>query len=198
MMSQILLILRMLEGVRAKNLEATILFFDFAKAFDSIHRGKMEEILLAYSLPKETVAVIIVLYTNTKVKVRSPDKDTDYFDMVACIRTAAGIGFHINAHKTEYMCFNQTGDLSTLNGSFLKLVDKFTGLESSVSSTETDINTKLTKVWTTIDRLSVIWKSNLTDKMKRNILQAAVVLILLYRCTTWPQIKRMEKRLDGN
>ena len=35
--------------------------------------------------------------------------------------------FHIfNAHKTEYMCFNQTGDISTLNGCSLKLVDKFT------------------------------------------------------------------------
>ena len=54
---------------------------------------------------------------------------------------AAGIGLHVNVHKTEYMCFNQTGDISTLNGSSLKLVDKFTYLGSSVSSTETDINT---------------------------------------------------------
>ena len=27
---------------------------------------------------------------------------------------AASIGLHVNAHKTEYMCFNQTGDISTL------------------------------------------------------------------------------------
>ena len=56
-------------------------------------------------------------------------------------RTAAGISLHINAHKTGYMRFNQTGDISTLNGSSLKLVDKFTYLGSSVLSTETDINT---------------------------------------------------------
>ena len=66
------------------------------------------------------------------------------------------------------MCFNQTGDISTLNGSSLKLVDKFTYLGSSVSSTETDINTPLAKAWTTIDRLSVIWKPDLTDKIKRS------------------------------
>ena len=30
-------------------------------------------------------------------------------------RAAAGIGLHVNAHKTEYMCYNQTGDLSTLD-----------------------------------------------------------------------------------
>ena len=43
----------------------------------------MEQILLAYGLPKETVAAIMNLYRNTIVKVRSPDGDTDYFDIVA-------------------------------------------------------------------------------------------------------------------
>ena len=146
----------------------------------------MEQILLAYSIPKETIATITILYRNTKVKVLSLDEDTYYFDIVAgvlqgdtlapylfiicldyVLRTlidkikensfeltkkrsisypaktntnadyagdivilantptlaktllhslqwaAAGIGLHVNAHKTEYMCFNQTGDIST-------------------------------------------------------------------------------------
>ena len=131
-----------------------------------------------------------MLYRNTKVKVCSPDGDTDYFDIVASVlpgdtlapcpfiisldnvlrtsinkikengfkltkersrrypaktitdtdyaddiailanapaqaetmlhsleRAASGIGLHVNAHKTEYMCFNQAGDISTPNGS---------------------------------------------------------------------------------
>ena len=41
-------------------------------------------------------------------------------------RAAAGIGLQVIAHKTEYMCFNQAGDISTLEGTSLKLVDKFT------------------------------------------------------------------------
>ena len=49
-------------------------------------------------------------------------------------RAAASIGLHDNAHKTEYMGFNQTGDVFTLDGTCLKLVDKFTYLGSSVSS----------------------------------------------------------------
>ena len=195
--SQILTIRRILEGIRAKNLQATLLFVDFTKAFDSIHIGKMEKILLTYGQPKETVAAITILYRNTKVKVRSPDGDTEYFDIVAgvlpgdtlapylfiiCLdyllrtsidkirengfeltkkrsrrypaktntdtdyaddiallvntpnqaetllhsfeRAAAGIGLYLNAHKTEYMCYNQTGDISTLD----KLVDKLTNL----------------------------------------------------------------------
>ena len=181
----------------------------------------------------------MMLYRNTKVKVRFPDGDTAYFDIVVgvlqgdtlalylliiCLdyvlrtsidemkdngfklkkerskrypahtitdadyaddiallvntpapaetllyileRAATGIGLHVNADKTEDMCFNQRGDFSTLNGSSLKLVDQFTYLGSSVSSTEADINTRLAKAWTAINSLSVIWKSDLTDKMK--------------------------------
>ena len=108
---------------------------------------------------------------------------------------AAGIGLHVNAHNTEYMCFNQTGDLFILDRTSLKLVNKFTYLGSSVSSTEKDINTQLMKA---IDKLSIIWKSDLTDKMKRSFFQAAVVSILLYGCTTWTLTKRLEKKLNGN
>ena len=268
--SQILTVRRILEGVRAKNPQVTLIFVDFTKAFDSIHRGKMEQILLAYGLPKETIAAITILYRNTKVKVRSPDGDAEYFDIVAgvlqgdtlapylfiiCLdyvlrtsidkirengfeltkkrsrsypaktiadadyaddiailantpnqaetllhsleRAAAGIGLYVNAHKTEYMCYNQTGNISTLDGSPLKLVDKLTYLESSVSSTEKDIDTRLTMAWTAINRLSIIWKSDLNDKMKRSFFQAAVASILLYVCTTWTLTKRLEK-LDSN
>ena len=57
---------------------------------------------------------------------------------------------------------------------------------------------RLTKAWTAIDRLSIIWKSDLTDKRKRSFFQAVVVLILLYGCTTWTLIKWPEKKLDSN
>ena len=113
-------------------------------------------------------------------------------------RAAAGIGLHVNAHKTEYMCFNQTGDIITLNGSSLKLVDKFTYQGSNALTTGTDIDTWLTKAWTAINRLSVMWKSDLPDKMKHSFFKAAVVSILLYGCTTWTLAKRMEKKFDGN
>ena len=43
----------------------------------------MEQILLAYGLPKETVAAKTILYRNTKVKIRSSGGVTDYFDIVA-------------------------------------------------------------------------------------------------------------------
>ena len=47
----------------------------------------MEQILIlvVYGLPKETVTAIMMLNENTKVKVRSPDEDTDFFDIVGVI-----------------------------------------------------------------------------------------------------------------
>ena len=104
--------------------------------------------------------------------------DADYIALLANVhaqaktllysleRTTAGIDLHVNEYKMEYMSFNQTGDISTLNSSSLKLVDKFTYLGSSVSSTKTDINMWLAKAWTAIDKLLIIWKSDLTDKIK--------------------------------
>ena len=96
------------------------------------------------------------------------------------------------------MCSNQTGDISTRGCSSMKLVDKFNYLRSSISSTEKDIDTRLTKKWTATDRLAVIWKSDLINKLKPSFFQAVVVSILLYGCTTWTLTKQMEKKLDGN
>ena len=151
--------------------------------------------LVTYDLPKETVAAIMMLYENMKVKVRSLDGDTDYFDIVAgvlqrdtlapklfticrdnVLRTfidlmkensfklakertrypaetitdadyaddiallvntptqakallhslegaAGSIGLYVIAGKTKYMWFNQRGNISTLKGGSLKLVD---------------------------------------------------------------------------
>ena len=149
-----------------------------------------------------------MLYRNTKVKIHSPNGDTDYIDIVAgvlqgdtlapylfiicldyVLRTSidkmkengfkltkersrrypaqtitdadytndiallanaptqagtllhslegatASIGLYVSAYKMEYICFNQRGDISTLNGSSLKLVDKFTYLGSRQIST---------------------------------------------------------------
>ena len=152
---------------------------------------------------------VIIIYISCLYRVSASDYSNDIALLVnapaqaktllhSLERAAAGIGLHVNAHKMEYMCFNQTDNISTLNGSTLKQVDKFTYLGSSVSSTEMNSNTWLGKVWTAIDRLSVVWKSDLIDKMKRSFFQAAIVAILLYGCTTWTLTKRMEKKLDGN
>ena len=180
-----------------KKLEATILFVDFTKALTPFTEEIWSKFYspTANPPPNKNVAAIVMLYRNTKVKVRSPDGDTDYFDIVAGVQqgdtlapylfiirldyvirisidkikkngfkltkersgrypaktitdtdyaddiellanapsqaetllhslkwAATGIDLHFNTYKTEYMFFNQIGDISRLNGSPLKQV----------------------------------------------------------------------------
>ena len=60
------------------------------------------------------------------------------------------------------------------------------------------INMPLAKAWTTINRLSVILKSDLTNKIKRSFFQIVVVSMLPYGCTTWTLTKLIEKKLDSS
>ena len=62
------------------------------------------------------------------------------------------------------MCLDERGNISTLNGGPQKQVHKFSYLGSSISSTKNYINMGLAKAWTSINRVSVIWKSDLSDR----------------------------------
>ena len=113
--------------------------------------------------------------------------DTDYTDDIALLantpaqsktllygleQAAGDIGHHINVDKTEYMCFNQRGDISETCG------------QVHLPRKQCLINQEkhqLAKAWTAIDRLLVIWKTDLTDKIKQ-FFQAVVVSILLHGC----------------
>ena len=81
--SQILALRRLIEGIKDKNLPAIIIFIDFKKAFDTIHRGKLIKILRAYGIPEKLVRAIEVMYTDTKAKVLSPDGKTELFNILA-------------------------------------------------------------------------------------------------------------------
>ena len=83
-------------------------------------------------------------------------------------QTAGDTGLLLNANKTEYAC------LIILNCDSTKLVYRLTYLGSSVSSTESGINMRLTKAWTAIDGLLIIWQSDRSDNMKRIFFQAVV------------------------
>ena len=109
-----------------------------------------------------------------------------------------GMSFYILWGDYIFEFIWRWGDIWTLNGGSLKLVDKFIYIKSSISSTENDINTWLVKAWTAINRLLVIRKSDLSNKIKHNFFPAEVMPILLYGFITLTLTKHIEKNLDTN
>ncbi len=60
-----------------------MLFIDFKKAFDSLHRGLLMKILRAYGIPHEIVCLIERLYDNTIAQVITEDGLTEAFLILA-------------------------------------------------------------------------------------------------------------------
>lgn len=79
-------------------------FVDLCKAFGSIHRGKLMEILKEYGIPTKIVDAIGLLYKDTEAQM---------------------MGLHVNYNKREYIMYYQLeGDLVTLEGNKLTEVDR--------------------------------------------------------------------------
>ena len=79
----------------------------------------MEQILLNYSLPKETVAAIMMLYKNSKVKVFSLDGNIEFFDIVAGVLQENTLAPYLLIILLDYVLWVST-DLMKENGFTLK------------------------------------------------------------------------------
>ena len=89
--THILALRRLIEGVKSRNKKAIILYVDFRKAFDSIYREKMFNILKAYDIPLKLLEAIKTTYKNTKAKVITPDGETSHFDIKAGVYKAINL-----------------------------------------------------------------------------------------------------------
>ena len=269
---QILTIRRIIEGAKEQNLPLILLFIDFSKAFALINRQKMKQIMNAYGIPKETVTAIMMLYKNTKSMVKSPDGDTEFFNItkgvlqgdtlapylfVLCLDyimkmsadsnidlgftlqpsrsrrypaikitdadyaddlciisdyldnatvllhqiedIANKIGLVVNAKKTEFMAFNQlhTGSIKSMLNNNIHAVQEFTYLGSNIASTKHDMEIRLAKAWSALNKLDKIWKSHLPSHLKRHFFRATIESVLIYGATSWTLTSSLEKRLDG-
>ena len=75
-LSQILCIRRLIEESQACNKDLALVSVDFSKAFDSVDRDKMFEILGLYGIQTKIINAIKVLYTNT---ISTSDGETEPF-----------------------------------------------------------------------------------------------------------------------
>ena len=267
--AQIFTLRRIIEGVKQKQLLAVIIFADFSKALDSIDPSKMEQILKAYGIPNEIIKAIMIMYKNTQAFVRSPDGDTEFFNIIArllqgdtlapylfiivldyvlrnldqnktlgftlrkqlsrrypaemltdadfdnvlvilsdkirnaekllkILETAvASVGLYMNTTKTKLIAVNTEGIITAQNGCDLKQVKDFNYLDSKVISLENDIQMRIGSAWSTLNKLTPIWRSNLDVSIKREFFKTTVESVLTYSLQAWTLTRSLESKLNG-
>ena len=112
---------------------------------------------------------------------------------------AVKIGLHINVKKTEFMAYNQPGDITiqTTSGELLKKVQNFKYLGGLVATSERDFEIRKALAWSACNKMKKIWKSNMNRKIKVRFFRATVESVLLYNSETLTINKSMQKRIDG-
>ena len=84
-LSQILRIRRLIEKSQPYNKDLALIFVDFSKAFDSVDRDKMFEILGLYGITTKIINAIKVLYTDTISSILKSDGETEPFSILSGI-----------------------------------------------------------------------------------------------------------------
>ena len=90
------------EGVKSHNLKAVVVFIDFKKAFNSVHGGRMLQILRAYDIREKLIDAICLLYQGTKASVITPDGETDFFEIQAGVLQGDTLSPYILAIVLDY------------------------------------------------------------------------------------------------
>ena len=106
--SHILALRRILEGAQAKNLSAVMLFVDFKKAFDSVHRGLLMKILRAYGIPDDIVLLIERMYDNTIARVITEDGLTEAFQILAGVMQGDTLAPYLFVITVDYIMLEAT------------------------------------------------------------------------------------------
>jgi hypothetical protein len=73
-MDAILTLQQILEKRRKFNLPTFILFVDYEKAYDSLNRGRLWQILRDEDIPMQLLKVIQSLYQNSKISIKYNDR----------------------------------------------------------------------------------------------------------------------------
>ena len=85
------------------------------------------------------------------------------------------------------MCLNHEKhiNIKSLPGHDIKYVEEFKYLSIYIGSTQHDVSIRIGSSWAALNSLNIIWKSNLSNKPKRNFFRATVENVLVYGSITW-------------
>ena len=83
---QLFILRNIIEQSYEWNTNIYMIFVDFQKAFDSIHRETLWKIMKLYGIPEKIINIIKTLYQNTRVAVIHDKSKTDWFDIKSGVK----------------------------------------------------------------------------------------------------------------
>ncbi|XP_015753298.1 PREDICTED: uncharacterized protein LOC107333054 [Acropora digitifera] len=113
--------------------------------------------------------------------------------------SAKQIGLEMNAKKTKCLSFNHSVqvEVTTDSGTQLEVIKDFKYLGAWIDNTEADVKSRKAAAWKACNKLTRIWKSDLSRPIKTSLLTATVESVLLYGSEAWTLTKQLKKQLDG-
>ena len=87
--------------------------------------------------------------------------------------------------------------VKSLDGTKLEVVEDFNYLGAWIASTQKDISIRRARAWSALHSMKKVWKSGMSDNLKRRLFVTTVESVLLYGCEAWSLTVKDEKALDG-
>ena len=103
------------------------------------------------------------------------------------------VGLGINAGKTKYVSYNieeeislEIADGTKIEQAIVETTGKqdFKYLGSWVDTTSEDMRIRIGSAWSAMNKMDIMWKSNLRRQTKINLFRATIESVLLYGCET--------------
>ena len=85
----------------------------------------------------------------------------------------------------------------TTDGTQLEVVYDFKYLGSWIDNTEADLRSRKAEAWRACNKLTKVWKSDLSREIKVRLLGSAVESILLYGSDAWTLTEKLTRQIDG-
>jgi len=110
------------------------------------------------------------------------------------------IGLKINVTKTKYICIGEEHDDNIklyVESGFIERVDDFKYLGSWIKNSAKEISCRIGTAFTAAKQFKLIWRSQLSRKLKRLFFMSTIQSILFYACESWSLTKTLKNRING-
>lgn len=84
------------------------------------------------------------------------------------------VGYYVNPYKTEFIGHNQQSSIQNVSGESIKSIKSFTYLGSETNFIEKGVEIRIDKACTALEKMDLIWKSNLSDNLMQKVFRAIV------------------------